>query len=1364
MNQSNLNNISEKFIKLDQDKQKKVYEKMLSDGLEMSEFPIPRYNKNLEALGEMEVSYAQQRFWFLWKLDPSSSAYNISGAIKLTGRLDSNAVNQSFANIVKRHSALNTVFSMNDEGKLVAKMQNNAITIEEQQLDLVSTSLKIAIKKSISSWVNQPFDLIEGPLYRIGVFCISDTEFILGIAMHHIVSDGWSVQILVKEFVEEYKAIIKGATAEIKNPEIDYTDYAQWQRQWMQAGELKRQLDYWVEALGRKNPVLELPMTEIKAHQVLTPSKYTISFDADYAMKLRGYVLSNNASLFTLMLNTLQVLLYRYTGQQDIRVGVAVSGRERPESQSIIGLLVNTQVLRNNLQPNWSLNEAFSNCYQQVLAAQEYQQLPFDKLVEELNPERSLQSNPLFQVMFNFTKQQESHLVSLPDLKISVLPVMPEATGVQFDLVMSITDKLDGSLDATFIYADELFNQERISNIASDYRKLLDTTVNNDQMVIGDTLLDQSMEQHYVVENHKNITPDKAFKSIIQVINQQVVLHPNKNAFIFYDEVITFQELEIQSNRLAYHLQNLGVTTETKVGVLLERSISLFISLYAVLKSGGTYVPIDPNYPQQRIDYIIQDSGVKILLSHSDIILNPLQIGVTRFDINSLNLTSSELPELSSIDIHPEQLAYVIYTSGSTGKPKGVAVSHQGIIDHCDSIAKCYTLTEEDVEFHFLSISFDGAQERWITPIITGATVIIRQQELQSIESIIRYIVDNKTTVVALPPSYLHQIVNWIKGLEGAPYHLGIKTYCFAGEAFSRELLKDVITYLKPERIINGYGPTETVVTPTIWRESALEADFTSSYAPIGRLVGNRKAYILDNDLNVVPHGIAGELYLGGLLARGYLNKPRLTCERFIANPFSEDGERLYRTGDLVRWNESKQLEYLGRIDHQIKIRGYRIELGEIESSLNAQEYIKQSVVIAQNQDQSARLVAYVVLADGYELDTQLLQRILKEQLPEYMVPSLYVQLDTIPLNVNGKVDRHKLPAPEIISYQRYEAPKNEREKELAQVWQEVLKVERVGRQDNFFELGGDSIMSLQLISKAKTKGFDIGLRDLFQKSTIASLLDSDSLSTTKEILKINKSKSMDDPLVCIHAVTGTIFDYLPLAQSLEAERSVYAIPCNMPENVEKRHQSLYEMAEHYATLLINTPYIKKYSLVGWSIGGVLALMTASILEERGYIVESVYLIDSYIPPTKTVQDPIIWYDNFVYYANHILKLPIKVSDVKTESRALPTLEDISDIIDTLRNTFNNELNIAYKNMDSIEIAKEFTVSSYLSKLALQGLYNIEKIRAPIQSYWASDRPNEEIEKMNKLLDVYPKVENVIEADHFSILHSTNLLNSFMVK
>ncbi|SFF28206.1 amino acid adenylation domain-containing protein, partial [Nitrosomonas sp. Nm166] len=770
------------------------------------------------------------------------------------------------------------------------------------------------------------------------------------------------------------------------------------------------QLAYWRKQLGDDHAALQFPVD----HPRSSSGSYRAALH-DFVLPpalvahLQRQSLERGTTLFMALLTGFQVLLYRYTGHSDIRVGVPIANRHRVEIENLVGFFVNTQVLRNCMDGRMPLGAILDQTREAALGAQTYQDLPFEQLVEALQPERSLNQNPLFQVMFNHLREDYRALEQLPGLTIEKYELGEQ--GAPFELTLDTLERPDGRIDARFTYAAELFEADTIKRLGEHYLQVLEQLAGHPDRCAGDITLLSIAQWQQLKDWGVNEKRYDNSEPVHRLIERQAVVRPDATALIFGNTELSYAQLNERANRLAHQLIALGVRPENRVGIAVERSIEMVVGLLATLKAGGAYVPLDPDYPRERLNHMVSDSAVELLLTQSHIRERIPQVaGCQVVDLDTLDL--SDWPQSNpDVNLHGEHLAYIIYTSGSTGKPKGVGVAHGPLSMHVQSIGKRYGMTPDDRELQFASINFDGAHERWLVPLAFGAALMPRDNDLWSADRTVVEISRHRITIACFTPGYLQQLAEFT-GSTGR--NLPIRSYTVGGEAMSRSSFDFVQETLHPPRIINGYGPTETVITPLIFKAYP-GTQFDAGYLPIGSPVGDRTAYIVDAEMNLVPQGVAGELYLGGTgLARGYLNRPGLTAERFVADPFDDNGGRLYRTGDLVRWRADGQVEYLGRLDHQIKIRGFRIELGEIETQLLLQSQIREAVVMAKEGPGGARLVAYVSCHAGHTVDSAELRGALAATLPDYMIPAAIVVLENLPLNANGKVDRKQLPEPEF--------------------------------------------------------------------------------------------------------------------------------------------------------------------------------------------------------------------------------------------------------------------------------------------------------------------------------------------------------------
>ncbi|MBK4998721.1 amino acid adenylation domain-containing protein [Pseudomonas sp. S31] len=1033
------------------------------------------------------LSYSQQRMWFLWQMDPQSPAYNVGGMARLRGALHVDSFERALQALIHRHESLRTTFPSED-GKPWQQVSNHS-DVAMQWLDISHQGpdeRAASIARLADEQAHAPFDLERGPLLRVCLVKSGEAEHHLLLTLHHIVTEGWAMDIFARELGALYEAFVDERESPLAPLPVQYLDYSAWHRGWLEGGEMQRQLDYWRGQLGGEQPLLALPSDRPRpAVQSHHGELHRFDLDAQLAEQVARFNSERGLTLFMTMTAALSVLLYRYSGQDDLRIGVPLANRIRPESEGLIGAFLNTQVLRIRPHGQMSVEQLLAQVRQVAIDGQSHQDVPFDHLVEALQPERSAGWNPLFQVMCNVQRwefQQQRELAG--GVKVDYL--VNDARATKFDLNLEVTD-FDEQLRCCLTYSTDLFDEARIAVMAEHWQQLLRAMLADPQQALSELPLLAEHERQALLAAGRGDAPVAQPDSVHALFQRQAQATPDGLAVSCGDRSLSYAELNAQANRLAHRLIELGVGPEVRVGLALRRSVDLVVGLLAVLKAGGAYVPLDPEYPSERLHYMIEDSGIAVLLGHDEL----LRQGALPADVQVWSLEQDHAALAAYPDSNPRErsapghLAYMIYTSGSTGLPKGVAVDQGPLAMHCLAVGKLFGTTPADCELHFYSINFDAASERLLVPLLFGAHVVLREQGQWEAEAICGLIRAKGINVLGFTPSYGGQLAQWLRSRgERLPVRLCIT----GGEALTPEHVHTLRETFAPQTLFNGYGPTEAVVMPTACRVAETLADDAVN-VPIGRVVGSRQLHVLDADLAQVPAGATGELYVGGQgLARGYHGRPGLSAERFVADPFDATGAgRLYRTGDLVRQREDGQLEYLGRIDHQVKVRGFRIELGEIEARLLAHDQVREAVVLAIDGPSGKQLVGYLLAAA--ELDLDQVRAHLHAGLPEHMVPAHLMVLERFPLTANGKLDRRALPAPDVSASQHsYAAPTTAVERGLAEVWQGVLGVARVGIDDNFFALGGDSILSIQVVSRARQAGIHFTAKDLFQHQTVRTL------------------------------------------------------------------------------------------------------------------------------------------------------------------------------------------------------------------------------------------------------------------------------------
>ncbi|WP_395607831.1 amino acid adenylation domain-containing protein [Pseudomonas sp. B22129] len=1075
MNAEDSLKLARRFIGLPLEKRQLFLQALQKEGVDFSRFPIPA---GVEVEDRQALSYAQQRMWFLWQLDPASGAYNLPGAVRLKGALNLGAMEQAFASLVLRHETLRTVFQRQADDRLVQVAVEPSLAIETLDLStLVPAEREQAVSAAATRQSLLPFDLEHGPLLRVQLLKLDHHEHVLLLTLHHIVSDGWSMNVLIDEFIRFYDAHERNDTPQLPALPIQYSDYALWQRRWLEAGEQARQLDYWQARLGDEHPVLELPTDRPRpAMPSYQGTRHNFAIDPDLAAQLRSCAQKHNVTLFMLLLGAFNVLLHRYTGQGDIRIGVPIANRNRGEVEGLIGFFVNTQVLRTELTGQTRVTELLQGIKEHALGAQAHQELPFERLVEALKIERSLSHTPLFQVMYNHQPVVADIAAVSTASGLELALVEWQGRTTQFDLTLDTYEK-SGTLHAALTYANDLFDAPSIERMARHWISLLHAMVADGERRVGELPMLDADEQRVLVRDwNRTAQAYPTHCALHQLIEQQVRRTPDAPALVFGSTTLTYAQLDIRANRLANALREKGVGPDVLVGVCVERSIEMVVALLAILKAGGAYVPLDPEYPQDRLAYMIEDSGIQLLLTQQS-----LQASLPGEGIQVIALDASHDwlegygTEAPAVAVHALNLAYVIYTSGSTGKPKGAGNSHRALVNRLCWMQQAYALAPSDAVLQKTPFSFDVSVWEFFWPLMTGARLVVaapgeHREPARLIETIGRHGITTLHFVPSMLQAFIHE--------PGVHACAGLKRIVCSGEALPLDAQLQVFAKLPNAGLYNLYGPTEAAIDVTHWTC----VDEGADSVPIGRPIANLATYVLDAQLNPVPAGVSGELYLGGTgLARSYHRRAALTAERFVPSPFIA-GERLYRTGDRVCQRADGVIEYLGRLDHQVKLRGLRIELGEIETRLMQHPSVREAVVLVQGGKQ---LVAYLVLESQAPAD---LKAWLLQSLPEYMVPTHLITLDRLPVTANGKLDRKALPLPDAAPQQAFVAPQNDLQKALAAIWVDVLGVEQVGLEDNFFELGGDSIISIQVVSRARQAGIRLSPRDLFQYQSIRSL------------------------------------------------------------------------------------------------------------------------------------------------------------------------------------------------------------------------------------------------------------------------------------
>ncbi|MEM7129202.1 MAG: amino acid adenylation domain-containing protein [Chloroflexota bacterium] len=1076
--------------------------------------------------GNLPLSFAQQRLWFLHQIEGEKATTNIPMVLRLSGPLDIALLEQSVAEIVRRHETLRTTFALVD-GEPVQVIDPDA-TVTPERIDLQhlpKEQQSAEVYRLASQEVQYHFDLTTGPLLRVIVIELGKQEFVVAVTMHHIISDAWSIGVFTNELLTFYQGFSKGQPALLPDLPIQYADFALWQRKWLSGNVKQQQLEYWKKQLAGAPPLLELPIDRPRpAIQTFCGSTEVFHVNTTLMQRLQALSEQSGATMYMTILTAFVLLLARYSGQEDVVIGTPIANRNRRETEPLIGFFVNTLVLRGDLSGNPTFYELLSRVQQVSLEAYSHQDVPFEQVVDALQPERTLSHPPLFQVMFDL---QNTPTETTEETELTPIPLGMELKEVkaQFELTLSMNESAQG-MKGILEYNTDLFDKSTIQRMVKHFQALLTAIATHpDQSVWTLPLITEGEQQKILVKWNETQRDYEQESCIHQLFEAQVEQTPDALAVVFAESegtnsledksssLLTYRELNERANQLARYLQTLGVGPNVLVGLCVERSVEMVVGLLGILKAGGAYLPLDPSYPQARLDTMMEDAQTPVLLTQSklvDQIVKPQSavkngaafvsaVVCLDTDWETIGQGSKGNPASHAT---ADDLAYVIYTSGSTGQPKGVQLAHQGLCNLIQAQISNFEVGPKSRIPQLASLSFDGALFEMMLTLCAGARLCLGEKEmLLPGPQLKQFLQEQSITHLWLPPSALAVLT---------PGDLPALTVVVAvGEACPPDL---VSRWGQEHRLFNGYGPTEATIATTM-----AECTDVSRKPSIGGPLANMQVYILDRHLQPTPIGVPGELHIGGVgLAKGYLNRPDMTEEKFILNPYShQPGSRLYKTGDLARYLPDGTIDFMGRIDNQVKVRGYRIELGEVEAILTQHPAIQEAVVIVREDNPSdKRLTAYVTpatglaetgtletgtletgtLEAGQPIDASALRHFVQERLPDYMVPTALVPLKEMPLTPNGKIDRNGLPAPQGVerhAKSTYISPRTQTERRIASIWQEALQIEKVGTNDNFFELGGHSLLMVQVhtqLQEAFDQEHEIAIIDLFRYPTIKSL------------------------------------------------------------------------------------------------------------------------------------------------------------------------------------------------------------------------------------------------------------------------------------
>jgi amino acid adenylation domain-containing protein/non-ribosomal peptide synthase protein (TIGR01720 family) len=1164
--------------------------------------------------GPLPLSFAQQRLWFLEELDPGTPRYNIGLALRLRGPLNPAILERSVDEIVRRHEALRTTFTAADwqASQVVAP----SLALPWTRVDLYGlpkAEREEEARRLATEESQRPLDLASGPLVRALRIELSAQDHVVALTMHHIVADGWSIGVLVRELAAIYRAFARGEPSPLAEPPTQYVDFAIWQRAWLTGAVLDEQVAYWKGRLGGPLPMLRLPADRPRPPiQSSRGARHRFRIAPALREGLDALARREGATLFMALLAAFDVLLYRSTGETDILVGSPVANRKHPGTEALVGFFVNTLVFRSDLSGDPMFRTLLARVRETALGAYEHQDLPFEKVVEAIDPERDLGRSPIFQVMLALQNAPRS-APSLPGL--SVEPIEIEPGTAKFDLLLDVEEDGERGLAAVFEYSTDLFEPLTVARMAERFEALLATLIASPDMRISQLPILTDAERLTLLEWSATPAEPEPERCLHELFEEQVERMPDAVAVIFGEQQLSYRELDRRANRLANRLRRLGVGPDALVGICLQRSVELIVALLGVLKAGGGYVPLDPGYPRERLAFMLRDARAGVLLTQ-----RTLAEVIEAVGARVLLLDDADEPELvagsdgpPTTGVRPDHVAYVIYTSGSTGRPKGVAIPHRGIVNHMRWMRRRFPLAASNRVLQRTATSFDASVWEFYAPLIAGATLVVAPPAAPGdVASLAQLIAAHEVTDVQFVPSLLRLLVE-SKGIERCPTLQ--RVFC-GGEALTSELARRFVGGSAAD-LVNLYGPTETTIDATFFAGGRTAA---ADLVPIGRPIAGLQAYVLDSRLELAPIGAQGELYIGGAgVARGYLGRPDLTAERFLPDPFSnEPGARVYRTGDLARWLPGGELEFLGRIDHQVKIRGHRVELGEVEAVLAEHPAVIEVAAVVRDDEGVARLAAYASARGDRDGLADDLRAHARRKLTGAMIPASFVILDELPHTPSGKVDRRALPAPpaELRAARPSAeiAPRDRFELELRGMWEDVLGVRPIGVSEDFFDLGGHSMMALRLASEIHRRfGREFPLAELFQRRTIeklAELLRAAPIDLRSPLVRIKPSGSRR-PFFCVHGAGGSAYPFSELARHLPDDRPFYGLEAAGLAPGSEPDATIEAMASRYLEAIRSIDPSGPYRLGGWSAGGAIAFEIAQQALRDGQEVALLAIIDT---------------------------------------------------------------------------------------------------------------------------------------------------------
>lgn len=1301
------------------------------------------------------LSSAQKRIFILQNLEPDSIAYNIPSILILNGKVNKEKIEDIIKKIINRHEAFRTSFKIIDENFVQKIWEEVDFRIIHKRIE-DETNVEIEINKFIKA-----FNLEKAPLLRVALIEQNSQKHILMIDMHHIISDGASSEIIIEEFIRLY------SDEELSNKMLEYKDYAVWQNSQISQNKIENQGEYWKSVLYGDLPVLKLDSDFTRPSiQSFEGESFDFYIDEYLIADLRRLVRENDATLFMVLLAGFKVLLYKYSGQEDIIVGTPVSGRNRTELLNIVGMFVNVLAIRSNPRGDKTFKNFLGELKKITVDAFDNQDFQFEELIEVLNVRRDTSRNPIFDVMFSI-ENIESKNISIDSVEIE--DYKRENTISKFDLTLNAVENTD-NIYFSFEYCKKLFRKDTIERMANHYINILKSITNKPDIELDKLDILTDIEKELFIDTNTNLCEYPKDKTFYMLFEEQVERTPEKIAVVYKDKVLTYRELNAKANQLARHLRNIGVESESKVGILLDRGLDMIVAVIGVMKSGGAYIPLDESYPEERINFILNDCQAMALIVNGNL-YHSLEFSGNIIDIYDDNISKNDQENLVPISFY-NNLIYIIYTSGTSGNPKGVMLEHRNITNIAFAWKEDYKLEEMDVNvLQFASFSFDVFCGDLCRALLNGGKLsICSTEERSDIKALYNIIENQKITIFESTPSLIVELMKYIHK-NNLPLN-NLKLLILGSDVCKMEDFKRINNQFgKNIRILNSYGLTETAIDSSFF-EMRNSKVLNSINVPIGRPMKNNKFYILDKNLNYLPLSVSGELYIGGEgVARGYVNNEALTSEKFIQNPFVK-GEMLYKTGDLARWILDGNVEFIGRKDNQVKIRGFRIEISEIENILMTYNGIEEAAVIPVECNNDIYLYAYY--SAQIDINTQKVKEFLLDIIPSYMIPSYFIQLEKIPLNSNGKIDRKALAKLDkrIERGREYEASRNDIEEKLVKIWREVLCLDKISINDNFFHIGGHSLKAISLVLKINEEFSDeVSIREIFKAPTIKELakyikgsgIEGKEYKNTNVVV-LKKGSEEAENLFVIHDGTGDIGGYIEFCNSINGDFNCLGIRAEKLENYTPKNCSVEEIAEKYIKVIRRIQPQGKYNIVGWSTGGVIAFEMIRQLEQINKQVGIVVLFDSMLEMENIEKDRFTLETEKKFAEYFLIDKEIK-EKVNKESRItsiwtsiVEHFEENKINIEAIKECIPNDVRHVtsfYEKSNISEVIYNFNIIRTLD-YSRENYIPINKVDAQIFLFKATESIELDPNDWNRYCEKTIQFEEV-EGDHFTIFKSPNV-------